>query len=121
MPSLEVIAGINPNEGETFDLKEGVTTIGTNENNTIVIKNKYAARFHARIVLEGGDCTIYDLESRNGTHVNGQKIEQGTLLGDGDKIKIGLHQFEFRDKTQSVLDEPPQLEDESGSSDSTVV
>ena len=54
------------------------------------------SRRHARILVADGVATIEDLGSRNGTHVNGERIEKPTKLGNGDKIKIGAASLVFR-------------------------
>ncbi len=46
------------------------------------------SRFHCRIRAEGSDLLVEDLSSRNGTFVNGARVER-SRLEDGDKIQIG--------------------------------
>jgi two-component system, cell cycle sensor histidine kinase and response regulator CckA len=66
-----------------------VTTIGRVSACTIVVDDTEASRSHARISMSGGGgLLLEDLESRNGTFVNGVRIER-RLLAFGDKISIG--------------------------------
>jgi pSer/pThr/pTyr-binding forkhead associated (FHA) protein len=47
------------------------------------------SRCHARIVVQGTTATIEDLGSKNGTYVNGERLEAPILLTNGDEIWIG--------------------------------
>ena len=48
-----------------------------------------ASRHHARIDVEGSQISIEDLASKNGTFVNGERIQKRTPLQDGDQIMFG--------------------------------
>ncbi|RME03047.1 MAG: FHA domain-containing protein [Planctomycetota bacterium] len=64
-------------------------TIGYKSGNDIVIKGKGISRFHSEIYFEDNQWWIKDLDSTNGTFVNGQKIEEPHRLEVGDQIQIG--------------------------------
>ncbi len=66
-----------------------ITTLGRSASNAIVVDDEYASALHATIVLEDGRWWIEDRESRNGTQLNDQRIQQPTALADGDEISIG--------------------------------
>lgn len=66
-----------------------ITTLGRSSSNAIVVDDEYASALHATIVLEDGQWWIDDRESRNGTQLNDQTIQQRTALADGDEISIG--------------------------------
>ena len=51
---------------------EGANVIGREPDATIQIDARGVSRHHARILVSGGDATLEDLGSKNGTHVNGQ-------------------------------------------------
>lgn len=74
--------------GKTFALLP-ITTLGRSASNAIVVDDEYASALHATIVLEDSRWWIEDRESRNGTQLNDQSIEQRTALADGDEIGIG--------------------------------
>jgi pSer/pThr/pTyr-binding forkhead associated (FHA) protein len=76
-------------------------TIGRKERNDIVIDNQAVSGFHARIVQEDQKYIIEDLNSLNGTFLNGQKVNKYTLH-HGDIILIGNHTIEF------MSDKPPE-------------
>jgi two-component system response regulator AtoC len=56
---------------------------------TVHIDSERVSRNHARLVRRGSDIVIEDLGSRNGTRVNGARIEGPTALGSGDEITVG--------------------------------
>ncbi|MFH1707440.1 MAG: FHA domain-containing serine/threonine-protein kinase [Planctomycetota bacterium] len=75
-------------------LVKKVSYIGRKSTCEIVINDNSASRHHARIVNDANDYLILDTESRNGTYVNGQKVNQ-KFLSDGDHVQIGTGQFTF--------------------------
>ena len=66
-----------------------VVTVGRVHANTVAIDDQKASREHCRITRRpDGSCELVDLDSRNGTHLNGQRVQK-SVLHDGDKIRIG--------------------------------
>lgn len=76
-----------PDEQE-FTLKKGPNSIGRARDNDIVILDQSLSRYHARIDVSDERIQITDLQSRNGTWINGKKIQE-TNLHHGDSIKWG--------------------------------
>ncbi|MFO7634037.1 MAG: FHA domain-containing protein, partial [Caldilinea sp.] len=77
---------------EYLDLSPGETSIGRADTNALVLPDKMVSRIHARIeCISPGTCQIIDLNSANGTLVNGRKLAPGepTLLDAGAVVKIG--------------------------------
>lgn len=62
-------------------------TIGRDPQNDIVLDDRPVSRKHAEIRLRLGRYTLYDLQSTNGTFVNGRRIAE-VVLSDGDRITI---------------------------------
>ena len=96
MPSLVVY----PTDAEPFevDLEEKDNSLGRSAGCDVVIDEDGVSRDHARIVMNGRRATIEDLESRNGTFVNGRRVER-QVLADGDRIKLGpTAELEFVDE-----------------------
>src|SRR5919112_1202858 len=58
------------------------------------------SRRHARVTVQGGEATVEDLGSTNGTYVNEQPIHSPRSLRPGDRIRIGLTIFELRSPAQ---------------------
>ncbi|MBI3097767.1 MAG: FHA domain-containing protein, partial [Planctomycetes bacterium] len=74
---------------EIFDLRGTVVSMGRSSENTILVEDKQSSRKHCQVEkTEEGDWKLVDLESRNGTKVNGAVVNQH-LLKDGDRIEIG--------------------------------
>jgi pSer/pThr/pTyr-binding forkhead associated (FHA) protein len=71
------------------------TSIGRSRDNNIHLADERTSRHHARIDLEQGIFVIIDLDSANGTFVNGQRIQR-QVLRSGDEIRIGDTHLRFR-------------------------
>jgi DNA-binding winged helix-turn-helix (wHTH) protein len=78
-------------QGEDGDhpLNQGSNVIGRTTDADITIDRTEVSRCHARIVVAGTSATIEDLGSKNGTYLNGQRLQQPALLANGDEIWIG--------------------------------
>jgi pSer/pThr/pTyr-binding forkhead associated (FHA) protein len=104
-PSLK-----DPNNQE-HALDKPVNTIGRAVENDIVITSKRVSREHAQLRKEGWRILLEDLDSTNGTFLNGERIFQPVELRDGDQIKIGDVTFAFQDPNITYRDTPlPDLE-----------
>lgn len=76
-------------QGGEFPIGEGQEIIiGRSSELDMVLVEEMVSRRHARITLQDGVISIEDLGSTNGTFVNGEKIQKGTLR-EGDRILIG--------------------------------
>jgi DNA-binding response OmpR family regulator len=71
-----------------WPLSRPETTIGRWEDNEVMIDDRWVSRSHAQIRREGEQYTIQDLDSKNGTFVNGRRITGPLLLADGDEIQV---------------------------------
>ena len=78
--------------GNVFTIASGETTIGR-EGNIAFPDDKFISRAHAKIVLTNNTLTIKDLNSQNGTFINGKKIHKSQDITLGDKIKCGNTNF----------------------------
>jgi len=71
----------------------GEMVIGRDENCQIVIRERQVSRYHARITIDdANEVFIEDLDSKNGTYVNGVKVDGKTILNDGDNFQIAMLQ-----------------------------
>ncbi|MBN2254531.1 MAG: FHA domain-containing protein [Deltaproteobacteria bacterium] len=75
-------------------LEKEVITIGRKEGNDVVIDNIGVSGFHAKIVREGDYYAVEDMNSLNGTFVDGKKISK-VILDSGNVILVGKHTLEF--------------------------
>jgi pSer/pThr/pTyr-binding forkhead associated (FHA) protein len=55
----------------------------------VLADDQYASTVHARVFRRGNDLFVDDLESRNGTFVNGKRISSTTKLNRGDQLQFG--------------------------------
>ncbi|MBI3722435.1 FHA domain-containing protein [bacterium] len=96
----------------------GARTIGRGPScDLILLGDKKVSTTHARItILEGERCVLEDLESTNGTYVNGERVHQ-VPLRSGDRVKIGRSLLVFRTDSASVhLSDLIGQSDQGGSS-----
>jgi hypothetical protein len=81
-----------PPAGTTFPL-DALTTLGRDVNNAIVIDDPFASGEHAVLTFRGRAWYVEDLESTNGTYVNGVPVERVAPLGFGDELQVGEVRF----------------------------
>jgi pSer/pThr/pTyr-binding forkhead associated (FHA) protein len=72
----------------TYDLTTGEHTIGASEDSEVQMAATGVSRRHAALTIGNGTLTVRDLDSKNGTFVNGRKIEERTV-DEGDWIGFG--------------------------------
>lgn len=84
-------------EGMSYELASEETMIGRNPTTDITLLDEGISREHALILFDQDDCVyvIEDLQSTNGTKVNGKRMRSAELQ-HGDEIEIGLTRFEFQ-------------------------
>lgn len=92
-PVLTVIRG--PDTGRQFVLDAERSTVGRNPSSEIVLDHKTVSRRHAELNRHGGQLTIRDAGSSNGTYVNGSPIEE-VILTTGDEVSIGVFSLALR-------------------------
>ncbi len=90
-------------------LTDHVTTIGRTPDNHISFPgDPNVSRFHAEIELRSGEFCLIDLNSSNGTTVNGQKVAGEVYLADGDEILFGgSSAVTFKTEPDAVAEKEP--------------
>ena len=73
-----------------------VITIGKSKNNDVVIDDGHVSRHHCQLISDGGQYRIVDLQSRNGTFVNGRRISGEMRLGANDVVNIGKTKLQWK-------------------------
>jgi pSer/pThr/pTyr-binding forkhead associated (FHA) protein len=99
----------------SFRLPSTVTVIGRRQESDLCIPLMVVSRRHCELNVEMGRLKIRDLGSRNGTYVNGQRVDQAEV-GPGDKIQIGPVTFAVQIDSKpaelstldSVILQPPE-------------
>ncbi|WP_020468293.1 FHA domain-containing protein [Zavarzinella formosa] len=84
--TFQVIEGVD--KGRIFRDLPIPVTIGREEGNLLRLNDERISRFHAKVQQEDGDVILTDLESTNGTRVNGSPIQIRRLRA-GDQINVG--------------------------------
>lgn len=74
---------------EEYQLRRGENILGRGEQCDVVIPSTAISRRHARIVVDGSGATIEDLQSKNGTYVDGVAVSVPTPLSDATQIRLG--------------------------------
>lgn len=82
--------------GNNDNLDDDSLTIGRSRDNSIVLDDMLVSRRHVVITADDEGLLLRDVGSRNGTFVNGRRVEQ-IHLQEGDRIGIGASTFEVRD------------------------
>jgi hypothetical protein len=87
---LVVVAspGGEPEEGSSLPL-DAIATIGRDVNNAIVVDDQFASAEHAILTFRGRAWYVEDLDSTNGTYVNGVPVAEVTPLAFGDVVQVG--------------------------------
>jgi pSer/pThr/pTyr-binding forkhead associated (FHA) protein len=85
--------------GRTHELKVERTTIGRVEDNTFQIAEPSVSSHHCEVRLRGTDIVVQDLNSTNGTFINGEKVSEKVLM-PGQILRLG--QVEIRLETDTV-------------------
>jgi hypothetical protein len=86
-----LIGQSGPLNGERWVIR-GPMVIGRGEDCEIMIPDRKISRHHARVQPAAGGIQLEDLNSKNGTHYNGQQLKGSVTLEDGDLIQIALAQ-----------------------------
>ncbi|GHF21299.1 FHA domain-containing protein [Pseudolysinimonas yzui] len=85
-----------PREGVEIDLPPEQLTIGRSSESGLVIRDDYTSTHHARLMLWDQNWVIQDLDSTNGTFLDGTRVTQPTAVLPGTPVTIGTTTFELR-------------------------
>lgn len=94
MPKLVVLT--EELKGRTYELKVDRTTVGRVEDNAFQIAEPSVSSHHCEVLLRGNDVVIKDLNSTNGTFINGQKIVE-EVLKPGQTLRLGQIDLRLED------------------------
>ena len=89
-----------PNAGSRFLLDAETTTAGRHPESDIFLDAVTVSRRHAEFVREAGGFVVRDVGSLNGTYLNRERIEAGSLAG-GDEVQIGKYRLVYYASSQS--------------------
>lgn len=83
-------------EGLEIDLPEEQLTIGRSSDSGLVIRDDYTSTHHARLLRWPEGWVVQDLDSTNGTFLDGTRVLVPTLVPLGTPVRIGTTTFELR-------------------------
>jgi len=90
-----LIIAAGPLAGQRFELRTDVVTVGRHEASDVFLDDVSVSRHHGLFTkTASGRYTVRDLNSLNGTYVNGSRVEE-TSLRSGDEVQIGKFKLLF--------------------------
>jgi predicted component of type VI protein secretion system len=115
--AYQMVMKTGPAPGKIFPLEKTEIAIGREAGSDVYINDVEVSRRHARLASQFGDYLLEDLESTNGSFVNGQRITGQRILKPGDTVFLGenvslaYEEVPFDpNATQVSLAEPEQVE-----------
>ena len=103
MPKL-IISGI------VHELTDEVITIGRGPDNTIILNDPSISTLHAQLLLEGDTYRLKDVDTTNGTCVNGKPIAEA-LLQFEDRIRFGAAEAQYKSSEAAESEPLPKPEE----------
>jgi hypothetical protein len=91
--------------GRRFFVSASGITLGRSQKCDVFIPDQRASRRHAEVRWDGELCTLRDLNSANGTLLNGRRIAAPQSLRDGDEIAVASATFTFRDPEATIRED----------------
>src|SRR5579864_5027415 len=110
MFTLQIMNG--PHAGRVFPLDKDSVVIGRSQEADIVLDANEISRRHALIMRREDSFFIEDLNTRNGTSVNGRRLVQPAPLADGDSVQIASFRLVFRGELASSSSEVSRVPSE---------
>ena len=118
MPKLVILStGMT---GRSHELTADKTTIGRVEDNTFPITDPSVSSHHCEILLKGSDVVVHDLNSTNGTFINGDKVTDATLK-PGQVLRLGQIELRLETETMAQTAAPAPGANSKKSTDATMV
>jgi hypothetical protein len=90
---MKLVTQSGPLTGQELPIDKPVIVLGRGMGGDVILEDQEASRRHAEIRFSGREVSITDLGSRNGTFVNGARIQDAQVLRPGDEIRIGASRF----------------------------
>lgn len=94
-PRLVLLAGGTTSQERSFPLTQPVTVLGRGAEADVRVVDTGVSRLHAELHLEDSGVRLVDLQSTNGTLVNGSRVSNA-MLSDGDRIELGTTALIYR-------------------------
>lgn len=102
-PQLSPLSLTSSANGEQYDIEQE-TLIGREVECAISLDSPHVSRYHAKIIVAAAGASIEDLNSSNGTYVNGKRIKERTKISIGDEIRFDDLSFRLTSKSSHKSD-----------------
>lgn len=96
---------IKADTNESFEIHDNCT-IGREVSNEIVLSSSYISKYHCKLTRKENIWMLSDLDSTNGTFLNGEKISHTIALRDKDSIMLGCSDFTYNVKIENNTEAP---------------
>jgi pSer/pThr/pTyr-binding forkhead associated (FHA) protein len=93
---------------QRFHLWKERVTVGRARSCDVFLPDQWLSRQHAEIRRKSGDYYVADLESKNGTLLNGERVGEERRLRHGDVISLGEHHLTFSTQDEPAREEEPE-------------
>lgn len=103
MPQLQIF--LSEDNQISHDLNEEKVTVGRFADNTLQIEDSSVSSHHAELFFEGDKYHLHDLDSTNGTFVNGEQVTDA-ILQQGDEVRFGRIEAVFSAEEEGALSQP---------------
>ncbi len=94
---------------QRLEFDEEVVTIGRVQGNQIVLPRGNVSKKHAKLEYSGGEFRLTDLNSTNGTYINGRRITDTTLVKQSDSVYVGEFILAFERSPSDLADAPAPI------------
>jgi predicted component of type VI protein secretion system len=98
--------------GKAYELTVDKTTIGRVDDNTFPIPEGSVSSHHCEVLLRGGEVVIHDLNSTNGTFINGRQVTEEAVLKPGQILRLGQVEIRLEDASAQKA-APKKLPDQT--------
>src|SRR5262245_44312066 len=105
---LVVLEGARP--GTRVELGPEPVTIGRGAQQTIVCNDPDVSRLHLRVALVNGDVIAEDMQSTNGTFVDGARITDAVKLKESSVLRLGGQAFKYERRSRSDVKRSEELD-----------
>ncbi len=102
-----LLMSANDTVSSTYPLNRKITHLGRSRRNPIRIKDPLVSVRHLTVTVTGSSCVVNDLDSSNGTFINGERLVGGRVLNDGDEIMVGKTVLRFAARQANTSEQSP--------------
>src|SRR5262249_45031658 len=99
---------------KVFAVRPPQAILGRARGNTLRIPSSEVSRQHCRLIMQDGVVTVEDLDSVNGTYLNGKRLKQAEVVRPGDRLELGpvcfLVEYELTQAARARLREREEQE-----------